>query len=77
MPVFYFDVADGQFHEDEEGHVLPDASHVEGELKRRLSEIILSGDGSLSAFVNVRDERRGLVATGTISAKIAYPDTHH
>ena len=77
MPIFYFDVADGQFHSDQEGRNLPDSSHVEHELKRRMSEIVLQGDNPVRALVKVRDERSEVVATATISAAITYPETHH
>ena len=77
MPIFYFDIVDGQLHEDEEGRNPPDSSHVEKELKQRLSEIVLQGENPVRALVNVRDERKDVVATATISAAINYPDTHH
>lgn len=77
MPIYYFDIIDGQLQEDEDGRTLPDASHVEKELKRRLSEIVLRAENPLQALVNVRDEHREVVATATISAAIHYPDTHH
>ena len=77
MSRYYFDLFDGRLHKDEMGQDINDVSQVCVEIRRTLSDLVLHGNGPLSAIVSVRGAANQTVLTASISLAFDHPDTHH
>ena len=77
MALYYFDLFDGRLQKDETGQNLADMPQVCFEIRRTLADLVLHGNGPLSAILHVRDADHQTVVTASISLAFERPDTHH